>query len=107
MKQVYGLDSSSNGICQYPCVQSNTAKHFNPVGIRETISLDAGKRCVGLSTYLFNWTRSTTEQTLSFGLRTNDIGEHHGDTPGRGASEEVSAVGFCLGSGFFGSSNSD
>ena len=27
--------------------------------------------------------------------------------PGRGASEKVSAVGFCLGSGLFGSCNSD
>jgi hypothetical protein len=27
--------------------------------------------------------------------------------PGRGVSEKVSAVGFCLGSGLFGSCNSD
>ena len=32
---------------------------------------------------------------------------HKKPLPGRGVSEKVSAVGFCLGSGLFGSCNSD
>ena len=79
MKQVYGLDSFSNGICQYPCVQSKTAKHLESFGIRDMISLDAGNGCVGLSMNLFSWTRSTTERTFPLGLGTKDIGEHHLD----------------------------
>ena len=78
---MYDLDSSSNGICQYPCVQSNTAKRFDPVGMREMMSLDAGNGCVGLFTNLFNWTRSTTERTPPFVFGTKDIGEHQSDTP--------------------------
>ena len=81
MNHVYGLDSSSNGICQYPFTQSNTTKHFEPVGILETLSLDAGNGCMGMSTNLFSWTRYKTDHMLPFGLGTKDIGEHHHDTP--------------------------
>ena len=79
VKKVVSFElSSSNGICQYPCLESNVVNTFMPGGIAATASRGTRVGWTGRFTNLLRPVRSTVIRGSSeFFFGTTTIGWHH------------------------------